>query len=115
MEKEAEKARIEKELSGEDDDHDNRKLKKADRMRLVIKNKEEGTEIFKGGVYRTAAARYAKALTHCTKFFDLDPKGEAEVNELKVTLYLNLAMCYLKMDQPDNALNQCNFALQLDP
>lgn len=36
----------------------------ADRMRLVVKNKEEGTELFKGGNFRPAAARYHKALTH---------------------------------------------------
>lgn len=34
-------------LGEEDEDHDNRKLKKADRMRLVVKNKEDGTELFK--------------------------------------------------------------------
>ena len=33
-------------------------------MRLVVKNKEEGTELFKGGNYRPAAARYHKALSH---------------------------------------------------
>ena len=49
---------------GDDEDHDFRKLKKADRMRLVVKNKEEGTELFKGGNIRPAAARYQKALTH---------------------------------------------------
>ena len=70
-------------------------------MRLVVKNKEEGTEIFKGGVYRTAAARYHKALTHASKFFDLTPADEKEVKALKISLYLNLAQCYLKMTQPD--------------
>lgn len=116
MEVEAQKAAAEKEANGEDDqDVDNRKLKKADRMRLVVKNKEEGTEIFKGGVYRTAAARYHKALTHASKFFDLTPEDEKEVKALKISLYLNLAQCYLKMAQPDQALNNCNFALELDP
>ena len=50
------------------DDHDNRKLKKPDRMRLVIKNKDEGAELFKGGNFRPACARYQKALTHCCKY-----------------------------------------------
>ena len=44
----------------------------------VNKNKEEGTELFKGAVdntqYRTAAARYNKALTHAAKFVDLSPE-----------------------------------------
>jgi tetratricopeptide (TPR) repeat protein len=114
LEASAAKAAAEKELNGDDDDHDNRKLKKADRMRLVVKNKEEGTEIFKGGVWRTAAARYHKALTHCSKFFDLTPADEEEVKNLKVTLYLNLASCYLKMESYEQAINNCTFAIDLD-
>jgi len=53
---------------GTEDDHDNRKLKKPDRLRLVMKNKDEGSELFKGGNFRPACARYQKALTHCCKF-----------------------------------------------
>ena len=102
-------------LNGEDDeDHDNRKLKKADRMRLVVKNKDEGTELFKGGNYRPAAARYHKALTHAAKFFDLGPEDEKEVTALKTTLYCNLASCYLKLEQWDQAARNCDEALKLD-
>jgi heat shock protein 4 len=115
LEKAAQEAQDEKMANGEEDDYDNRKLKKADRMRLVVKNKEEGTEIFKGGVWRTAAARYHKALTHCSKFFDLTPADEEEVKGIKTSLYLNLAQCYLKMDQSDHAINQCTLALENDP
>ena len=115
MNAEAEKAAAEKSTNPEDDDDvDNRKLKKADRMRLVLKNKQEGTEVFNGGVYKTAAARYQKALTHTTKFVDLSPADVEEVKQLKISLYLNVAMCYLKMDKPDFVVNNCNFALELD-
>ncbi len=113
---EAEKAAAEKAANpDEDQDVDNRKLKKADRMRLVMKNKDEATEIFKGGVYKTACARYSKALTHCTKFFDLSADDEAEVKQLKISLYLNIALCYLKMEKNEQVLNNCNHALELDP
>ena len=50
LERAAKEVQDEKMANGEDEDHDNRKLKKADEMCLVMKNKEEGTEIFKGGV-----------------------------------------------------------------
>jgi molecular chaperone DnaK (HSP70) len=115
MNKEAEKAAAEKVANPEEDqDQDNRKLKKADRMRLVVKNKEEATEIFKGGVYKTACARYSKALSHTTKFFDLSPEDEKEVTAIKVSLYLNIALCYLKMNNNEQVLNNCNHALNLD-
>ncbi len=106
----------EKAANGEEDqDHDNRKLKKADRMRLVMKNKEEGTELFKGTNWRPAAARYHKALTHAAKFFDLKPDDEQEVKAIKLSLYLNLAMCYIKMEQWERVTENCKHALDLEP
>ena len=65
---------------------------------MLVKNKDEGTELFKGGSYRLAAARYHKALTHSTKFFDLSPEDEKEVSQLKLSLYLNLSQCYIKLE-----------------
>lgn len=44
-----------------------------------------------------AAARYVKALTHASKFFDLAPDDEEEVRKIKVGLYSNVALCYFKM------------------
>merc|ERR1711871_277248 len=115
LKEEAAKAEAEKAAEGEDDDHDNRKLKKEDRMRMVVKNKEEGTELFKGGNYRPAAARYHKALTHASKFFDLSPDDEKEVKAVKLSLYLNLAQCYIKLENYDNVIRNCDEALSLEP
>lgn len=83
-------------------------------MRLVVKNKEEGTELFKGGNFRPAAARYTKALTHAAKFFDLNKEDEAEVKALKLSLYLNLAACYSKMDNWEAVLRNVTDALAID-
>jgi tetratricopeptide (TPR) repeat protein len=58
----------------------------------------QSIQLFKGGNFRPAAARYHKALTHCAKFFDLSPEDEKEVSQLKLSLYLNLAQCYIKLD-----------------
>lgn len=61
-----------------------------------------------------AAARYAKALSHCAKFVDLGPEDVKEVNDMKLTLNLNLALAYLKLENPDQALRYANDALALD-
>jgi hypothetical protein len=86
------------------------KLKFPDRMRLVSKNKDEGTELFKGAVdvaqFRAAAARYNKALTHASKFVDLSPDQREEVNAMKLSLHLNVAACWLKITDADNHLDQ---------
>ena len=97
-----------------EDDHDRRKLKKEDRMRLVTRNKDEGTELFKGGVYQQAAIRYTKALQNCAKFFDLSEEDKKEVDIIKVKLLGNLAMCFLKMENYQKAINNCTEGIELD-
>ncbi len=116
LQEESAKAAAEKALNGEeDDDHDNRKLKKVDRLRLVNKNKEEGNELFAAGNYRMALARYHKAVTHSTKFFDLGPEDKEEVTNIQVALYNNLATCYSKVENQEQMLRYCEEALKLNP
>ncbi|KAG7396226.1 hypothetical protein PHYBOEH_002606 [Phytophthora boehmeriae] len=115
LELESQKAEAERQAAGGDDDHDTRKLKKPERMRMVTKNKEEGNELFRDGNHKHAAARYVKALTHASKFFDLTEADQAEVNAIKLSLYLNLAQCYLKMENYTRAVSNCQEALALDP
>jgi tetratricopeptide (TPR) repeat protein len=116
MEEEAKRAQLEDAANagdGDEDDHDNRRLPKKRRMEIVMKNKNEATELFKDGNYKFAAARYTKALTHCAKFVDLSPDDAKEVNDLKVTLNLNLALAYTKLENLDQALRVTNEALGL--
>lgn len=61
-----------------------------------------------------AAARYAKALSHCAKFVDLAPDDVAEVNAVKLTLNMNLALAYIKMKNADQALRYANDAVAID-
>ncbi|CAH0522746.1 unnamed protein product [Peronospora belbahrii] len=114
LEHESQKAEVERQAEGGDEDHDTRKLKKPERMRMVVKNKEEGNELFRDGNHKHAAARYVKALTHASKFFDLSDSDKTEVDAIKLSLYLNLAQCYLKMENYTKAVANCNEALALD-
>ena len=61
---ERERARAAAEAPAVTDDHDTRKLKKADRMKKLQMNKAEGTELFKGKNYVHAVDRYRKALVY---------------------------------------------------
>ena len=116
LEDEARKATEEKQAEGGDgDDHDTRKLKKPERMRLLLKNKDEGNELFRDGNHAHAAMRYVKALAHATKFFDLSDSDAQELAKLKLSLYLNLAQCYLKLENWAKAIANCKDALALDP
>ena len=119
MEREAKLGAAEREAEaalngGEEEDHDTRRLPTKRRMEIVMKNKKEATELFSDGNYRHAAARYSKALTHCTKFFDLSPDEEQEVKDVKLSLHLNIALMYIKLEKLDNAYQSCNDALKLE-
>ncbi|EED87358.1 heat shock protein-like protein [Thalassiosira pseudonana CCMP1335] len=89
------------------------KLAAAERD-IVMKNKGEANELFSDGNYKFAAARYAKALSHCSKFFDLSPEEEQEVKDVKLSLHINMALAYIKLEKLDNAYQSCNEALKLD-
>merc|ERR1712224_997044 len=83
-------------------------------MRLVMRNKDEATELFKGKNYAHAAARYTKSLGHCSKFFDMTPEVKEEVAKVKLSLYLNLAMCYMKLEAWSKVVPNCKDALSFD-
>jgi len=122
LEEEAQRAAAERDAEaamngddGDEADHDTRRLPTKRRMEIVMKNKAEANELFSCGNYRHAAARYAKALTHCAKFYDLSPQEEQEVKDVKLSLYLNMAFSYIKLEKFDNAFASCNDALSIDP
>ena len=39
---------------------------------------------------------------NAAKFFDLSPEDTEEVNLVKLSIFLNLAQCYLKLENWDN-------------
>ncbi len=59
---------------------------------------DEGNELFKDGNYQHAVQRYTKALGHTGKFFDISDADKAEIDTMKVSLFLNLAQCYIKLE-----------------
>ncbi|KAH8093587.1 peptidyl-prolyl cis-trans isomerase [Aureococcus anophagefferens] len=94
---------------------DTRKLKFGDRFRLVEKNKKEGTELFKDGNITHAAKRCKDALGHAAKFRDLNPEQTAQTTKIKVDLHVNMALCWTKLDNVDQALKSAEEALKLEP
>jgi tetratricopeptide (TPR) repeat protein len=114
LESEAAAAAAELAAAGGKDDLDSRKLPKAERMRKVDMNKQEGNSLFKDGNIEAASLRYIRALQHCDKFFDLGPQDEREVDALKLSLHLNLAQCHLKLSAWKECAKSANAALAID-
>ena len=68
-------------------------------MKLALSNKKEGTELFQGGNYKHAAARYNKALTHACKFFDVSLAAAGGGRRDEAGAHLNIAQCWLKIQE----------------
>eukprot|EP00161_Ancyromonas_sigmoides_P009577 TRINITY_DN2370_c0_g1_i3.p2 TRINITY_DN2370_c0_g1~~TRINITY_DN2370_c0_g1_i3.p2 ORF type:complete len:758 (+),score=409.06 TRINITY_DN2370_c0_g1_i3:290-2563(+) len=117
MEEELRKEAAEAEQNPEEkDDHDTRKLKFADRMRLVMLNKDEGNTLFRDGNHAHAALRYVKALTHADKFVgDLTDAQKDEIKAARLSLHLNASQCFIKLGSMPKAIGNLNDAVALDP
>lgn len=101
--------------AGNADDHDRRKLKTSERLRIMLKQKEEGNELFRDGNFQAAAVRYVKAINHAAKFTDIGPEDKEAVDAAKLSSHLNLAQCYIKLERWQQALENCKSALFISP
>eukprot|EP00746_Dinoflagellata_sp_MGD_P016444 gnl/MRDRNA2_/MRDRNA2_137114_c0_seq1.p1 gnl/MRDRNA2_/MRDRNA2_137114_c0~~gnl/MRDRNA2_/MRDRNA2_137114_c0_seq1.p1 ORF type:complete len:793 (-),score=173.59 gnl/MRDRNA2_/MRDRNA2_137114_c0_seq1:72-2450(-) len=105
-------------------------LKRVDvRLRLANRNKDEGKDLFHAKKYRDAIRRFLQAVDHAKKVADVLTTDEvAEVKNMKVSCYLNIAQCYLNTHEPvakidskkraepliDMARTACDHALEID-
>ncbi|EER16117.1 heat shock protein 70, putative [Perkinsus marinus ATCC 50983] len=79
------------------EDHDYRKMPASERLRMAGKNKEEGNVVFKAGNLQDAVSRYARAMQHLNKAFDMSPEQQAEHDSIALSCHLNTAQCYIKL------------------
>lgn len=76
--------------------------------------KEKGTQYFKDGKYKQASVAYKRIVSWLEHESALLPSDEPIAKALRLAAHLNLAMCYLKMQEPSQALENCEKALELD-
>ena len=98
--------------------------------------KEEGGKAFEAEDWNRACRKYEEALSVFRYYYCTNPKWEEEgiddnylkhyetigdtpeqifkTREIKLKLYLNIAVCSLKLKQFSDSLKACNEALKLD-
>uniref|UniRef100_A0A7S4JD62 Uncharacterized protein n=1 Tax=Guillardia theta TaxID=55529 RepID=A0A7S4JD62_GUITH len=115
MERSAQERRQE-EANQDKDDHDFRKLRFDERVRMAENNKKEANELFRDGNVMHAIDRYNKAIGHCMKIVEtLRPEQEKQLNELKGVIVLNLAQAFFKLNKFQKCIDNCNDCLRYSP
>lgn len=79
--------------------------------------KNSGGSLFKACDFKNASFKYLKALRYLNEYIpdiDSDAKMNLLFKELKITLYLNLAMCYIKDKDFELGAKFCDFILNND-
>uniref|UniRef100_A0A8B9GZN2 peptidylprolyl isomerase n=2 Tax=Astyanax mexicanus TaxID=7994 RepID=A0A8B9GZN2_ASTMX len=75
--------------------------------------KEKGTQYFKDGKYKQAAVQYKRIVSWLEHESSLQGEDEEKAKALRLAAHLNLSMCYLKLHDPNPALENCDKALEL--
>lgn len=76
--------------------------------------KEKGTQYFKEGKYKQASVQYKRIVSWLEHESGLSGEDEKKAKALQLAAYLNLAMCFLKLQEPNQAQENCDKALELD-
>ncbi|XP_076589147.1 peptidyl-prolyl cis-trans isomerase FKBP4 [Chaetodon auriga] len=76
--------------------------------------KEKGTQHFKEGKFKQASVQYKRIVSWLEHESGLSEEDEKKAKSLRLAAHLNLAMCYLKLQEPNQALESCDKALELD-
>ncbi|CAM9361850.1 unnamed protein product [Ectocarpus fasciculatus] len=91
----------------EDDEHN--KVEKAKEL------KEDGNKLFAAKEFRRAAELYAKALKQASKTPNCTKDYQSEIPAVRLKLHLNLATCYLKLEDWQQVISNCLAAEEIDP
>ncbi|KAM7414489.1 hypothetical protein PAMA_019350 [Pampus argenteus] len=76
--------------------------------------KEKGTQYFKEGKYKQASVQYKRIVSWLENESSLSEEDEKKEKALRLAAHLNLAMCFLKLKELNQALESCDKALELD-
>ncbi|XP_051917317.1 peptidyl-prolyl cis-trans isomerase FKBP4 [Hippocampus zosterae] len=89
-------------------------MNSSEKLEQSVVVKEKGTQYFKKGMFKQASMQYKRIVSWLENGSGLSEEEEEKAKALRLAAHLNLAMCYLKLKEPNQALENCNKALELD-
>ncbi|KAK3549007.1 hypothetical protein QTP70_025087 [Hemibagrus guttatus] len=89
-------------------------MNSSEKLEQGVIVKEKGTQYFKDGKYKQAIVQYKRIVSWLEHESSLEGEDEEKAKVLRLAAHLNLAMCYLKLQEPSPAFENCDKALELD-
>ncbi|XP_034032479.1 peptidyl-prolyl cis-trans isomerase FKBP4 [Thalassophryne amazonica] len=86
----------------------------SEKLEQSVIVKEKGTQYFKEGKFKQASVQYKRIVSWLEHESGLSEDDEKKSKALRLAAHLNLAMCFLKLQEPNQALENCDKALELD-
>jgi len=74
-----------------------------------------GNDYFKKNDYQTAAKKYEKSLSYLPESVELNEEQKKQFEAAQLPCYLNLAACHLHLKQYEQAIQNCDAALAIQP
>jgi len=85
-----------------------------EKLQIALKSKEKGNEFFKTGDLSKALYQWYTALNYVNGLYGLSKHQEKAANELKLTIYNNMATAHIKQGKHDKAIAELNKVLEID-
>jgi len=92
-------------------------MKPSEKIEQARMQKEKATKFLTSDKINIAIKVYPKVhkYLNTASDFEDDPSLKEERNSILIATHLNLALCYLKTNEPHLARDECTKALELDP
>ena len=76
--------------------------------------KDLGNELFEAGNSLNALDNYRYGIQRIIPAYEVSEEEKQEINPLKISFYLNIAACQIKLENFEYAVTNCTKALEMD-
>ncbi|KAG1942742.1 peptidyl-prolyl cis-trans isomerase FKBP5 [Pimephales promelas] len=86
-----------------------------EKLERVVLVKQKGTQYFKTGLYNHAVIQYQQIVNWLEMECGTDKEHLQAIQSFLLVAHLNLALCYLRLREYSQTVDNCNKVMELDP
>ncbi|KAM4588390.1 peptidyl-prolyl cis-trans isomerase FKBP5 [Odontesthes bonariensis] len=85
-----------------------------EKLNLAFEVKNKGNQYFKAGRYHQAVIQYQRIISWLEMECGFGIEQQKKINDFVLTAHLNLALCFLRLKEFSQAVENCNKVIDLD-